>query len=373
MPVPWAALAGAAGVSVATVAACTAVGVYARRAGVLTASALKDLDKLVSSIYLPCLIFKKVLPNTNAGVLLDVWPLGVVCCASVLYGLLAGALVGRGTPRFRGMVMVAIAFPNSFSVPLTLMLALGDLPVLLTQGQPGGDALAARVNFLFLMSYSLWTLARWSIGFPLLSGAISFREWRRKVLNPPVVACLLAAGLGLAWDQVPVGARPRWEERLRPLLQPLSAALQYAGQCSVPSILLTLGAKVDEAVASLWGRSKRTVSGSRAKLLAAAELPVEETLPASSYVAVLVMRQVLGPALGALLSLGVLRGLCGVTDPVVLLVGMLQTAGPPMINLAIMSGLSGTAEKETARLLLLTYGCSAATWTLSIAFFLALL
>eukprot|EP00415_Alexandrium_ostenfeldii_P005147 UN5147 len=53
--------------------------------------------------------------------------------------------------------------------------------------------------------------------------------------------------------------------------------------------------------------------------------------------------------------LGVLRGLCGVASPVVLLVGMLQTAGPPMINLGVMTGLSGTAEKETARLLLLTY------------------
>lgn len=334
----------------------------------LTESALKAIDKMISSMYLPCLIFKTVLPHSSLAVLLDIWPLALVCVVSIIYGLLAGAVIGRKTPRFRGMLMVAVAFPNSFSVPLTLMLALGDLPVLLSHGQQGGEALTSRVNFLFLMSYSLWVLARWSIGYPILTGAISFSQWRKKVLNPPVVACLLATALGLAWNAVPQARRPGLEEALQPVLAPLAVALQYAGQCSVPSILITLGAKVDEAVASLWPSSKRVLS---AKLLP--HEAQEEQLPASAYLSVLVLRQVVGPAVGALVLLGGVRGLCGAGSPVVLLVGMLQTAGPPMINLAVMAGLSETSEKETARLLLVTYACSVVTWTVSIAFFLALL
>eukprot|EP00418_Pyrodinium_bahamense_P052433 CAMPEP_0179168340 /NCGR_PEP_ID=MMETSP0796-20121207/82804_1 /TAXON_ID=73915 /ORGANISM="Pyrodinium bahamense, Strain pbaha01" /LENGTH=64 /DNA_ID=CAMNT_0020871097 /DNA_START=16 /DNA_END=207 /DNA_ORIENTATION=+ len=64
MPVPWPALVGVGAQSVATVAACAGVGVYARRVGVLTDGAQRGLDKLISSIYLPCLVFKKVVPNT---------------------------------------------------------------------------------------------------------------------------------------------------------------------------------------------------------------------------------------------------------------------------------------------------------------------
>mmetsp|Transcript_4502 Transcript_4502/g.9161 ORF Transcript_4502/g.9161 Transcript_4502/m.9161 type:complete len:368 (+) Transcript_4502:3-1106(+) len=367
MAVPWEALTGIAAQSVATVAACASVGVYGRRTGVLTESALKAIDKMISSMYLPCLIFKTVLPHASLAVLVDIWPLALVCVVSIIYGLLAGAVIGRKTPRFRGMLMVAVAFPNSFSVPLTLMLACGDLPVLLSHGQQGGEALTSRINFLFLMSYSLWVLARWSIGYPILTGAISFSQWRKKVLNPPVVACLLATALGLVWNEVPQAQRPGLEEALQPVLAPLAVALQYAGQCSVPSILITLGAKVDEAVASLWP-SKRALS---AKLLPPSE--AQEELPVSAYLAVLVLRQAVGPAVGALVLLGGVRGLCGVGSPVVLLVGMLQTAGPPMINLAVMAGLSETSEKETARLLLITYACSVVTWTVSIAFFLALL
>merc|ERR1719171_3145837 len=104
--------------------------------------------------------------------------------------------------------MVAVAFPNSFSVPMTLMLALGDHPVLLGGGVGGGRELAERVTLFFMLSYAVWVLARWSIGYPILSGVISLEEWRGKVLNPPVVACLAAASAGLAWHALPLGETP---------------------------------------------------------------------------------------------------------------------------------------------------------------------
>jgi len=360
--------------SVATFLACAGIGAYARRAGVLTEGAQKGLDKLISSVYLPCLIIEKVLPNTSLQVLMDVWPLAVVCLFTVCYGLLTGACLGCIAPKFKGMLMVAVAFPNSFAVPITLMLAMGDQPEMLADGQEGGEALRSRVNLLFLNSYALWVLARWSIGYPLLSGALTVREWREKVLNAPVVACIVAGTVGVLWHSMPPEQQGAWVSSFAPVLHPVTVALQYAGRCSVPSILITLGARMDEAVATLWQRRKAANAARAEPLLSACgplvEPAAEEDMPLCAYFGVLLLRQIIGPLFGVALCCGFLRGVCGVTSPVVLMVGMLQTAGPPMINLGVMSGLSGSAETQTARVLLLTYAFSTVSWTVSITLFL---
>jgi len=114
------------------------------------------------------------------------------------------------------------------------------------------------------------------------------------------------------------------------------------------------------------------------ELEAAAILSLEpvnrmESLPSVAYITVLVLRLLVGPFIGAAVACGFLRMVCGVHDRVVLMVAMLQSAGPPMINLAVMAGLNESAEKETAKLLLVTYAFSIVSWTTSIAFFLRLL
>jgi hypothetical protein len=99
----------------------------------------------------------------------------------------------------------------------------------------------------------------------------------------------------------------------------------------------------------------------------------EVRLPMVAYFSVMIFRQVVGAFFGACVAFLFLRDLCGVSDHAVLLVSMLQSAGPPMINLSVMAGLSGSAEIETAKLLLFTYSASLVTWTVSIAFYLWLL
>ena len=65
---------------------------------------------------------------------------------------------------------------------------------------------------------------------------------------------------------------------------------------------------------------------------------------------------------------------CPVDEPVALMVAMLQSAGPPMINLAVMAGLAGgDVSTDCAGVLLVTYAASVVSWTVAISGFLALL
>merc|ERR1711972_1156043 len=81
----------------------------------------------------------------------------------------------------------------------------------------------------------------------------------------------------------------------------------------------------------------------------------DAVLPAIVYPVILLLRQGAGSIFAAFVVCGFLRGTCGVSNRVVLIVAMLQGAGPPMINLSVMAGLSGSAEMETSKLLLFTY------------------
>lgn len=412
--IPLLALTFAGAKAAATVGACAAVGAYASWIGKLSGQSQKAIDGLYSSICLPCLVLWRVVPHMNSDIL-QIWPMALMCGCVVISGISAASLLSRvlsrrypdAFPHYFGFVAVALAFPNAFAVPLTLMLALGEHPLLM-EDLPPGVKVEARVEMLFVLSYAFWIVARWSIGYPMMSGAISFSEWRAKVLNPPIKACLIAAPLGLLWTATPTSIRSSFSAT--ELFDPVISAVSYAGRCAMPLVLLGLGARL-YAVVDDMRQSAGAAKGSPAARLpnppetvepelmglqtstdlvssGATQAPVNAKaadgvehhvpagqaphLPLPAYFAVLVGRQVLGPLLGGAVGL-TLRRLCGVEDNLLLLVTMLQAAGPPMINISVMAGLSGNAEKETAKLLLLTYTFSIVSWTASMAFFLHLL
>eukprot|EP00756_Hemistasia_phaeocysticola_P034922 Hpha_TRINITY_DN16550_c0_g7::TRINITY_DN16550_c0_g7_i1::g.132636::m.132636 len=344
--------------SVATVICCAGVGVYARHKGVLTRPTVKALEKGVKEIWTPAIILANVAPVASPSSLVAVWPMAFTCVIVVSAGLLAGALAGRGLskthptafPAYTPLLMVASAFPNSFSVPLTLHLALADQPLF----EPNAES---RIMSLFAFSYVLWVLARWGIGYPVISGGFnSFSELCGKVANPPVFACVVAVAWGCLTQVVPALSSPSWG-------YPVGAAVRYAGQTTVPIQLAILGAQLAEAASPSQPTEK---AGEESPLL---EGP--DGLPWAAYVAVVVCRQLLGIALG--LGVGSVLVAWGVRDPVAVMVCMLQCAGPPMINLSVLAGLSGRHDREAAQLLLFTYLMSTVTWTLAIASFMHLL
>ncbi|CAE8732131.1 unnamed protein product, partial [Polarella glacialis] len=198
------------------------------------------------------------------------------------------------------------------------------------------------------------------------------------VLNPPVIACLVATALGLGRSPlVDLLATYELGPTIWPLLDPFRVALEYTGRCTVPVTLMALGARLDEALTELRGGGSGAgeksvgdpqlqppavepelvglaVPETEAKEAESTPTPGSDSLsvrqdsgapvphmPLSAYAAVLLLRQLVGPLLGAAVALGLLRGLCGITDREVLMVAMLQSAGPPMINLSVMAGLSG--------------------------------
>ena len=108
------------------------------------------------------MIFCKVTPRAANG-LLETWPMIVMCLVIVGSGFASGALACRllahSYPQVAAqsaLLKVAIAFPNSFSVPLTMLLALEDHPIFTAQREAG--LFADRVTSLFVVSCKRWGL-----------------------------------------------------------------------------------------------------------------------------------------------------------------------------------------------------------------------
>eukprot|EP00658_Telonema_sp_P-2_P073763 TRINITY_DN62873_c0_g1_i1.p2 TRINITY_DN62873_c0_g1~~TRINITY_DN62873_c0_g1_i1.p2 ORF type:complete len:192 (+),score=48.39 TRINITY_DN62873_c0_g1_i1:158-733(+) len=158
------ALIGAATSSVATVAMVASVGAYAAHREILTKSALKPLDKLVKEVFTPAMVFYKVVPNISVEILVSIWPMAAGCLVVVLSGLALGYTASHllhkqhpsAFPRFQGLLMVALAFPNSFAIPMTLQLTLSDLQVFRQEDLPDADAVRDHTLSLYLFSYVVW-------------------------------------------------------------------------------------------------------------------------------------------------------------------------------------------------------------------------
>ena len=236
----------AAFTAVATVLCTAGVGAYGAKRGLLPKAALKHLDKLVSEILTPCMVFYKVCPNASGEALAAVWPMTVMAALTVFFGLGSGWIASRvlgnsypeSFPKFSGLLMVACGFPNTLAVPLTLQMTLVDQAVFLSPETPTVEAVRDRSLQLFMFSYVVWILLRWSVGFPVLTGAFTdFHTWLQKMLNPPTIACLIALPLGLINGWLGPDFPRGW-------LGPAGSAMEYGAQALVPIIQFSLGAKM---------------------------------------------------------------------------------------------------------------------------------
>ena len=200
--------------------ALIAIGVGLRRLSWLTAEADASLLKLVVNFLYPCLIFENVLGNDALRVPsnLALAPLlGLVLMAStIVASLYAGRALGLTQGHGLRTFAFAAGINNYGYIPIPLMAALfgpASLGVLLVHNV-GCEA------------------AIWTVGILVLSG-LSLREGWKKLVNPPVIALLLALAGNL------LGVGPYVPSFVREVIH-------QSSMCAIPLGLMLIGGTLEQ-------------------------------------------------------------------------------------------------------------------------------
>ena len=168
---------------------------------------------------------------------------------------------------------------------------------------------------------------------------------QQALCNAPVVSALLALLLAAATPLRPVLFDE--DATLRPMV---TDSVKTLGEAYVACAILVLGAGL-------------------------AKVPAQMKLPWRTTAVVGAVRLVVMPALAAAAlywAVPLLGGTGATMDPAVVLVLLLESAGPPAINLGVMANLAGYKAEETAALLFWLYLIAALTLTGWCAVFVAI-
>ena len=218
-------------------------GAILERQGKLPKDKRRFLNRLAKDVFLPSLLISKVANSVTADVLAATWPLLVFTCLYVAVGCALGALMWtvlfksdckrtrfpETSPKF---LMACIGFANTTSLPLALVEAVLQVEPALHVDEDGnatatGDEALGRATTYIMVTTFYANLLRWTVAFYLMSpldeetrdaevamirgnapqhqkqsracaiasAVISF--FRRRILNPPIVAIFIAIPIGL--------------------------------------------------------------------------------------------------------------------------------------------------------------------------------
>jgi predicted permease len=313
----------------------------------------KGTSDTCKNCFLPALLLSKVAPAISFSSFASWWPLPIFAMLYISVGFAAGMLLSRvagiSDVNKQRFVCVACAFPNTTSIPLALLHTILS----------GDDE---QKGVTYILFYTLFMSAfRWSVAYPMLApvGAelppssaeeksslvnastddaavapladgengqtvatkkpVSF--WK-KVLNAPVYVALFS---------IVVGVIPPLKRAIffSGVTSPLISALNSCAAAYVPCVLLVLGSNLSQTPADR---------------------------PSAVTVLICVIRLVLMP-LCALGLLHLIREHYGwmLPDKIFVLVILMESFGPPAINLSVMTTLHGTNEAEMSTLLLWGY------------------
>jgi len=161
-----------------------AVGVFIKRAGMISDNGERDVSRLMVDLCWPSLIFTSIVGTLQARDILDNAALPLLAVGLHLAGFLVGSLIARpaGFTGARRNVFLFHSTMNNFFV-MALPFAAFLLP-------EKGVALLTVCN---LGS----TVMLWSVGVTLMAGRGDLRATMRNVLSPAMVATLLGAAFVL--------------------------------------------------------------------------------------------------------------------------------------------------------------------------------
>ncbi len=282
-------------------------GLLVRR-GVLTQTHVDGMSSATVVLFLPCLIFARVIESFDPGALGFWWVLPLSGIVMALAGLgMAALLFWRELPAKRNMLPLA-SMQNAGYLILPVGLAL----------YPQEFNTFALYCFLFILGFNP---VLWSVGKLLISDSRGSQNGWRGLFTPPLVANLAAlAGVGCGLDQ--------W------IPAPVLSAVDLVGQAAVPVATVVLGAVLG------------TVRFRLRPYLADA-------------VRVLGIKFVLLPVavLGCLLLLAV-----GTREPLLARFYVLESAAAPAAGLVLLVRTYGGDEQKVGSIMLLSY--TACTLTL---------
>ena len=192
------------------------VSVVMARRGLITQTQIGGLSAATVNLFLPCLIFAKVVEHFEPSSQPGWWALPLAGIAMALVGTGLGALAFAGQlPGKRDMLPLA-GMQNAGYLVLPVGLALYPSQF---------DTFAVYV-FLFILGFNP---VLWSLGKILVAGNSGQRLRLRDLLTPPLVANLVGIGAALS------GAG-------RILPAPVIDAIELVGTAAVPVATVVLGA-----------------------------------------------------------------------------------------------------------------------------------
>lgn len=192
------------------------ISVVMARRGLITQTQIDGLSGATVNLFLPCLIFAKVVEHFEPAAQPGWWalPLAGIVIALVGTGLGAVAFIGQ-LPGKKDMLPLA-GMQNAGYLVLPVGLAL----------YPDRFDVFAVYVFLFILGFNP---ILWSFGKVLVTGNSGQQPKLRDLLTPPLVANLVGIGAALG------GAR-------RVLPAPVLDAIDLVGTAAVPVATVVLGA-----------------------------------------------------------------------------------------------------------------------------------
>jgi predicted permease len=309
--IEFAAAFGAAWLAILKVVLVIVVSGFLVRRGILTQNVVTGMSQATIVLFLPCLIFSKVIQNLDPSIHTLWWALPVAGLAMPMVGLGAAALLfARELPAKRDMLALA-SMQNAGYLVLPVGYALF----------PDQFDRFALYCFLFILGFNILL---WSIGKALVSDGDN-RGWK-SLITPPLVANVAAVVIVLSGT-----------DRFVPSI--LLDAVDLTGKAAVPVATAVLGALLGSVTVRFRGY---VWDGIRALGIKLVFLP-------------------------ALTILAVWFATLETTDPLLARFLILEAAAAPAAGLILQVRTYGGDEQKVGSLMLFSYVASMITMPLWLA------
>ena len=308
-------------------------GVILVRLRIIPTEFLKPLSRVTITLFLPCLLITKIGQNFSIEQLSRWWIIPVSALLYFAVGSLLGILTRPlfcSRKEFGRFYVVSCSQSNAGYLPMMLIVTICQLTPELKDVPNSGDiGIACVALYLFAFIPTLWGWA-----FPYVSGHKFELRQIHKILNPPMVAAMTGAVIGL----LPSIKGLFWAKGGAPLSVVADSA-EMISECTIPCAMIILGGNLSKG-------------------------PDRGAMDVKTVAGVSLCRLLLMPLFGLVYVLTIMHLEIGSNDPIVLLVILIAPGAPPALNLIVMSQTIGRHEKSVASLLFWAYLFSLVTLTI---------